>query len=190
MGAVLRNRPDYSRLLRSGDLGDAQLKLAMAQRWDDIAVRVFLQRDSSVDEPVGIDRNTFAGLGVSIPLPLRNKNQQAIEEAKIDIEKARRARAAKMFSIHSELRRALQARLAAYKLASSARADALPLAMKNLDDSKPRSRTARPVSSRCNRLNPNSSNWRMPRSNCRKTMTSSMPRCVSSPGLTRSRGRL
>jgi len=136
MGAVLRNRPDYSLLLRSEDLGDAQLKLAMAQRWDDIAVRVFLQRDSSVDEPVGIDRNTFAGLGVSIPLPLRNKNQQAIEEAKIDIEKARRARAAKMFSIHSELLRALQARLAAYKLASSARADALPLAMKNLDEFK------------------------------------------------------
>jgi cobalt-zinc-cadmium efflux system outer membrane protein len=136
MEAVLGNRPDYSLLLRSEDLGDAQLKLAMAQRWNDIAVKVFLQRDSSVDEPEGLDRNSFAGLGISIPLPLRNKNEQAIEEAEIDIEKARRARAAKLFSIQGELRRVLAARLAAFKLARSARSEALPLAKKNLDEFK------------------------------------------------------
>ncbi|MGI9242468.1 MAG: TolC family protein [Verrucomicrobiales bacterium] len=134
MGEVLRNRPDYSLILRSEDLGDAQLKLAMAQRWDDIAVKVFLEHDSSVDEPEGIDRNTFAGVGISIPLPLRNKNQQAIEEAEIDIERARRARDAMIFSIHSELRRVLAARSAAYRLASSARGESLPLAKKNLEE--------------------------------------------------------
>ena len=136
MEAVLANRPDYSLLLKSEDLGDAQLKLAMAQRWDDVALRVFFQRESSVDEPVGLDRNTFGGVAISIPLPLHNKNEQAIEEAEIGIEKARRERAAKLFSIHGELRRALEARLAAYKLAQSARREALPLAEKNLDEFK------------------------------------------------------
>lgn len=136
METVLRNRPDYSLLLASSSLGDAQLKLAMAQRWDDIAVKVFVKRERAVDEPSGLERNTFTGVSVSIPLPLRNKNEQAIEEAKIDIEKARLARSAKMFSIHSELRRALDARLAAYELAKSAQGESLPLAKENLDEFK------------------------------------------------------
>ena len=136
METVLSNRPDYSLLLASGDLGTAQLKLAMAQRWDDIAVKVFVSSENSVDEPIGLDRNTFAGIGVSIPLPLRNKNEEAIEQAELDIEEARRARSAKMFSIHSDLRRALEARQAAYKLARSAQGEALPLAKKNLDGFK------------------------------------------------------
>jgi len=133
---VLSNRPDYALLLVSKDLGDAQLNLAMSQRWDDIALKVFVQRERAVDEPDGLERNTFTGVGISIPLPLRNKNEQAIEEAKIDIEKARRSRSAKVFSIHSELRRALEARLAAYKLAKSSQEEALPLAQKNLDEFK------------------------------------------------------
>ena len=62
MEAVLRDRPDYSLLLRSEDLGDAQLKLAMAQRWDDIAVKVFVRHENSVDEPVGLDRNPVSVL--------------------------------------------------------------------------------------------------------------------------------
>lgn len=134
--AVLHNRPDYALLLASKNLGDAQLDLAMSQRWDDLAVKVFLQRERAVDEPSGLERNTFAGVGISIPLPLRNKNEAAIEDAQIDIVKARKARSAKIFAIHSDLRRALEARLAAYKLAKSAKTEALPLAQKNLDEFK------------------------------------------------------
>ena len=133
---VFKNRPDYTRLLTSEDLGQSQLKLAMSQRWDDLAVKVFFQHERSIDEPEGIDRNSLLGVGVSIPLPLRDKNEQAIEEAELDIEKARRARDAKMFSIHSELRRVLEARSAAYKLAKAAREEALPLAKKNLAEFK------------------------------------------------------
>jgi cobalt-zinc-cadmium efflux system outer membrane protein len=133
---VFQNRPDYRLLLASKDLGDAQLALAMSQRWDDLAVKVFLQHERAVDEPGGLERNSFVGVGVSIPLPLRNKNEQAIEAAELDIEKARRARAAKMFAIHSELRRALEARTAAYKLAKGARGEALPLARKNVEEFK------------------------------------------------------
>jgi len=130
---ALANRPDYSALLTSGDLGRAQLALAMSQRWDDIALKVFAERERANDEPGGLERNSLVGIGISIPLPLRNRNEQAIEEAKIDIEKVRRARGAKAFEIHSELKKALQARLSAYELLQSALNNALPLAKKNFD---------------------------------------------------------
>jgi cobalt-zinc-cadmium efflux system outer membrane protein len=123
-------------LLAFGDLGRAQLSLATAQRWDDISVKLFASRELAQDAPEGLERNTFAGIGLSIPLPLRNRNEQAIEEAKIDIEKARRARGAKMFEIHSELRAALKAREAAHQLALSASGEALELAKKNFNDFK------------------------------------------------------
>lgn len=132
--ASLANRPDYKALVTSGDLGRAQLALAMSQRWDDIALKVFAERERVNDEPGGLERNSLVGIGISIPLPLRNRNEQAIEEAKIDIEKVQRARGAKAFEIHSELRKALQARLSAYELLQSALNEALPLAKKNFDD--------------------------------------------------------
>ncbi len=136
LNAVLQNRPDYASLLTLSDLGRAQLGLAMAQRWDDIAVKIFVTRELAQDAPEGLERNTFAGIGLSIPLPLRNRNEQAIEEAKIEIEKARRARGAKMFEIHSELRAALKAREAAHELSLSAGGEALELAKKNFIDFK------------------------------------------------------
>ncbi len=131
---ALRNRPDYAALAASGALGQAQLTLALAQRWDDIAVRVFAERERAVDAPDGLEANTFLGIGFSIPLPLRKKNEIAIENAQIEIEKARRMQAAKNFAIHSELAGALQARHDTYLLLKSTQSDALPLAEKNLTD--------------------------------------------------------
>ena len=131
--SVLQNRPDFVAILTAKDLGFAQLDLAMAERWDDLSVRVFAENEYAVDAPGGRERNTFLGLGISIPLPLRNKNEQAIEEAKIDIEKAGRERSAMAFAIHSELRRAINARKAAYDLADSVRTESLPLAKKNFE---------------------------------------------------------
>ncbi len=131
--AVLRNRPDYASLLVSTDLGKAQLGLAMAQRWDDIAVKIFAEREQAVDEPGGLERNSFIGIGISIPLPLHKRNEQAIEEAKIDLEKARRARVAKAFEVHSELTKAMRSRSAAHRLITSAVAESLPLAKKNFE---------------------------------------------------------
>jgi len=134
LNSALQNRPDFSSLLVSSDLGKAQLSLAMAQRWDDIAVKVFAQRESSTDAPEGLERNSFVGIGLSIPLPFRNRNEEAIEAAKINIEEARRARAAKAFEIHSELRKSLAARKAAHQLVTSANEGALPLAKKNFEE--------------------------------------------------------
>ena len=59
--------------------------------------------------------------------------QQAIEEAEIDIQKAERTRTAKAFEIHSALRKALVARRAAFELLQSATGKALPMAKSNFD---------------------------------------------------------
>ena len=134
--SVLANRPDYSYLLASGELGLAQLALARSQRWDDVSVRLFGQRENDIDEPDGLERNNFVGIGFSIPLPLFNKNEAAIEDAQIDIEKARRQQVAKAFKIESELAAALRARRAAYQLVAAAGGEALPLAQENLEQFK------------------------------------------------------
>ena len=134
LAAALRNRPDYAALAISSSLGEAQLALALSQRWDDIAVRIFYEREQSVDEPEGLETDTFLGIGVSIPLPLRKKNEVAIEDAQIEIEKGRRLLAAKDYAIHSELSGVLQARRDAFQLLSSTSSQAVPLAQKNLTD--------------------------------------------------------
>ena len=131
--SALANRPDFQAVLASRDLGQAQLALAMSQRWDDIAVKVFAERERVFDEPAGLERNTLVGVGISIPLPLRQRNQQAIEEAEIDIRKAEWKRNAKAFEIHSELRKALVARRAAFDLLQSATGKALPMAKSNFE---------------------------------------------------------
>lgn len=64
------------------EIASKRTALALAQRWDDIAVRVFFKDERSVDEPNGIGTDRFAGVGISIPLPLRNRNRGAIAESK------------------------------------------------------------------------------------------------------------
>ncbi len=131
---VLEKRPDYLKALVTADESRAELALAEARRWEDVSVRVFLEREHSVDEPAGLERNTFAGLGVSLPLPFWNRNEQEREEARINTEAAARTVEAVKFAIHSELETALQARQAAYVSAAEASGEVLDLAEKNLAD--------------------------------------------------------
>ena len=42
-----------------------------------------------MDEPIGVETNTFAGLGLSIPLPIQKKNEGGIEQAEVNEEAAR-----------------------------------------------------------------------------------------------------
>lgn len=60
-----------------------QSDLATAERWGDITVQVFFEEEYGVDEPVGFERERFFGIGVSIPLPLHNRNRGAIESSRL-----------------------------------------------------------------------------------------------------------
>ncbi len=116
--AVLQSRPDYLAILVKTDVARAELVLQRAKRWRDVGVGLMVQGEESVDEPRGLERNTFLGLGFSIPLPLRQRNQEGIALAAIDINSAQRQVEAKKFAIKNELASALQVRALAWKNAS------------------------------------------------------------------------
>ena len=75
-------RPDLRFALLNADRAQANRALAHAQRWEDWTVGVGLEQGRQVIDgapPQGADR--LLGLSLSIPLPLRNKNQGNIAEA-------------------------------------------------------------------------------------------------------------
>lgn len=131
---LYRRRPDHLLTLASHDVARAEALLADANRWEDIAMKVFVEREQSVDAPDGLERNTFAGIGVSFPLPLRQRNEDAIEQARIDIEAAEKSRTAREFHIRSEYEAALQASRDAHALAIEASGTVIELAEKNLEE--------------------------------------------------------
>ena len=131
---VLQRRPDYLATLVKRDLAKAELILAKNSVWEDIDLKLFVESEWSVDLPEGNERNTFVGVGVSIPLPLRNKNEDAISEAGIDVRKADLSRDALTFSIRSDVQAALSDRASAYKLAEEAGGEIIKLAEANLEN--------------------------------------------------------
>lgn len=131
---ILAKRPDHAAKLIQADVARAELALEDSKQWEDVAVKLFLEREHAVDDPSGLERNTFAGIGFSIPLPLRNRNEDGIEQAEIQIEIQDKTVEASEFAIRSEIEAALQARLSAWGLANQASGEILELAEKNLAD--------------------------------------------------------
>jgi len=134
LDTILSRRPDHVLALAKINEARAALVLEEAKRWEDVSVRLFVEGERAVDAPNGLERNTFGGIGISIPLPLRNRNQGGIEQAKLDGEEASRGVEAARFKIRGECEEAYRARLDAWKLAREA-ADELPaLAKEQLDE--------------------------------------------------------
>lgn len=131
---LFRRRPDHLLTLAQHDVAQAEALLADAGRWEDISLKVFIEREQAVDEPDGLERNTFTGIGVSIPLPIRQRNEDAIEQARIDIEAAEKSRTAREFNIRSEYEAALHAARDAHALAAEASGSVIKLAERNLTD--------------------------------------------------------
>lgn len=130
--AILQHRPDYILALAKTDESRAAIALEEAKRWEDIALKVFVEGEKAMDDPTGLERNTFAGIGVSIPLPFRNRNQNGIAQAKIDAEAATKGVDAAQFNIRAECEVAYRRRLDSWELASEAGGELLALAETNL----------------------------------------------------------
>jgi len=134
IGSVLQRRADYLALVHQAAVGKASLDLATAQKWEDIGLTVFYKREHSVDLPEGRDRNSFAGFGISLPLPLRSANGPAMADAELDIVLSDTAREALAYKIGGELRAAVESRNVAHRLAQEATGDLLELAKSNFAD--------------------------------------------------------
>jgi cobalt-zinc-cadmium efflux system outer membrane protein len=59
-----------------------EVELEKARRYDDIAISGSASIERSEDAPNGFENETIAGIGITIPLPLWNKNEGNIESAK------------------------------------------------------------------------------------------------------------
>ncbi|MEC5129458.1 TolC family protein [Verrucomicrobiales bacterium BCK34] len=134
LDTVFGQRPDFILAVSRIDEAGASIALEKAQRWGDVAVKIFGQRERAVDEPTGLERNTFLGVGISIPLPLRQRNQEGIEKSLINRNAAEKSVDAVEFRIRSEYEEAFQQRLANWELASAASGEVLNLAQENFTD--------------------------------------------------------
>lgn len=102
MSGILQRRPDHVLALAKIDESRAAIALEESKRWEDIAVKVFVEGESANDDPTGLEKNTFAGVGISIPLPFRQRNQDAIAQARIDAEAAAGGVEAARFTVRAE----------------------------------------------------------------------------------------
>jgi len=132
LDVILQHRPDYILALAKTDESRASIALEEAKRWEDIALKVFVEGEKAMDDPTGLERNTFAGIGVSIPLPFRNRNQEGIAQAKIDAEAATKGVDSAQFHIRAECEVAYRRRLDSWELAREAGGELLALAEENL----------------------------------------------------------
>jgi len=129
---AIESSPELAAIEAKIAAAEAKLDLADARRWEDVALRVFLEREHSVDQPDGRGRNTFAGISLSIPLPIRDTNQAGIAEAELDLDRARLLLAAQTHLLDSQLDAAVKNRAALHRLAASATGETLKLAEQNV----------------------------------------------------------
>ena len=75
------NRPDLAAAKIGVGQARAEVQVAKAEAFEDITVGVDVEAErSAFGAPIGVKRDYFLGAKVSIPLPLRNKNQGRILE--------------------------------------------------------------------------------------------------------------
>ena len=74
----LMQHPEYRMKALLSRISDKRVSVVKAERWADIAVRVFFDKERSVDDPGGLGTDRFFGVGVSIPLPFLDRKDGAI----------------------------------------------------------------------------------------------------------------
>ncbi len=82
---------------------EAAIALAKSQRWQDVAVRLFLEHEVAVDEPIGLERNSFVGIGFSLPLPLRTPEARLTDQPRGELAAAQASTAALAAQIRNEI---------------------------------------------------------------------------------------
>jgi cobalt-zinc-cadmium efflux system outer membrane protein len=83
--AAIANRPDVKALSAVSEKADADFDAARAERWPDVTVSLFYEHENSAIESGSAelkDRDNFVGLRLSAPIPVFNRNQGGIMEAR------------------------------------------------------------------------------------------------------------
>lgn len=81
-GANVTSRADYRAAQATAEAARQNVDLAKANKWADIGIGLTAEHGREEDAPDGFERDTSLGFKVSLPLPLWNKNEGQIREAK------------------------------------------------------------------------------------------------------------
>ncbi|AQT69126.1 Cation efflux system protein CzcC [Anaerohalosphaera lusitana] len=117
----LPETPEYARWKQMVNKSRAQLKLEKARAVPNIAIGAGMQRFNETDD------NAFL-FGVSIPLPLSDRNQGSIKEAVYNLGRTRYQQTAAQIELHNELIQAYQELANAHAQVISLRDEILPRA--------------------------------------------------------------
>lgn len=95
-------RPDYQAAVLQADAAAKGVALEQAKRYDDVEAGIFAGAEKTEDAPEGHDKEALVGLRFKFPLPLWNKNEGAIQEARALKERKDKEANALARSIHLE----------------------------------------------------------------------------------------
>ena len=73
-------RPDYQAAVNRAHAAKQEIRLAQANRWQDVTLGVFANRMREEDLPVGLQNEERIGVQVSVPLPLWRRNRGVVLE--------------------------------------------------------------------------------------------------------------
>lgn len=133
---VVARRPDLQLSVLEERRAEAAVALAKSRRWEDIAVKLFMERETAVDEPEGTERNTFLGLSLSVPLPIRTPKARLTDAPKEELATAQASTTAVAAAIHNEIATANEEVVSRRRIYEQASGEILTLARENVDQVK------------------------------------------------------
>ncbi len=135
---AMRRRPDLYRLRLERDRAGAEVRLARAEAWEDWTIEASYEYEREVfadqppSDPIGVKRDDFLGIAVSIPLPLFNRNQGRIATAQADGRKAAALVSGRERLIQREVGTELRRALDLARIATEYRDRIVPRAVRNV----------------------------------------------------------
>lgn len=102
---ALETRPDLQAFRLGITRAEADVKLALANRYQDVyaLIQPYTLQDNS---PLGLKSPTSWALGITVPLPLYNRNQGNIQRARINVSQSQTELLAQMRVVVNEVRNA------------------------------------------------------------------------------------
>jgi cobalt-zinc-cadmium efflux system outer membrane protein len=122
------DRPDYQVAALEAAAAETGVALEQARKYEDVEAGLFAGAERTEDAPEGYDKEALVGLRFTIPLPLWNKNEGAIEEAVARKERKQLEAVALARSIHLEAAAAKAEMIEWAKLLGELNTTLIPLA--------------------------------------------------------------
>lgn len=121
-------RPDYQAAILNADAARQSIELEKTKKYDDVQAGFFAGLNREEDAPEGYDTEGVVGLRLTIPLPLWNKNEGGVMEARARTERLEKEASALNRSIRLEADAAKAEMEEWAKLLSEVGGDLLPQA--------------------------------------------------------------